>query len=41
MSYMTRLKLWFTGILVLCVFIGYFLLNMEFVQKKIFEVMRC
>ena len=38
MSFKTKLKLWFTGVLVLCVFIGYFLLNMEFVQKKIFDV---
>ena len=37
MSFKTKLKLWFTGVLVLCVFIGYFLLNMEFVQKKIFD----
>ena len=37
MSFMTKLKLWFTVILALCAFIGYFLLNMEFVQKKIFD----
>ena len=35
---MTKLKLWFTGILILSTFIVYFLLNMEFVQKKIFDV---
>lgn len=38
MSFMTKIKLWFTGILTLCVLIGYFLLNTEFVQKKIFDV---
>lgn len=37
MSFKTKLKLWFTGVLVLCLSIGYFLLNMEFVQKKIFD----
>ena len=37
MSFNTKLKLWFTGVLALCLFIGYFLLNMEFVQKKIFD----
>lgn len=35
---MTKLKLWFTGILILSAFIVYFLLNMEFVQKKVFDV---
>ena len=38
MNFMTKLKLWFTGILILSTFIVYFLLNMEFVQKKIFDV---
>ena len=38
MSFITKIKLWFIGILTLCVLIGYLLLNMEFVQKKIFDV---
>ena len=38
MSFMTKLKLWLVGLSVIGVFIGYFLLNMEFVQKKIFDV---
>ena len=38
MNFMTKLKLWFTGILILSTFIVYFLLNMEFVQKKVFDV---
>ena len=38
MSFKTKIKLWFIGVLTLCVLIGYFLLNMELVQKKIFDV---
>ena len=38
MSFKTKLKLWFTAIMTLIVVIAYFLLNMEFVQKKIFDV---
>ena len=38
MSFITKIKLWFIGILTLCVLIGYFLLNMELVQKKLFDV---
>lgn len=38
MSFMTKIKLWFTCILALCTFIVYFLLNMEFIQKKLFDV---
>ena len=38
MSFMTKLKLWLVGLSVIGVFIGYFLLNMESVQKKIFDV---
>ena len=38
MSFMTKIKLWFIGILTLCVLIGYFVLNTEFVQKKLFDV---
>ena len=38
MSFKTKLKRWFTGVLALCLLIVYFLLNMEFVQKKVFDV---
>ena len=38
MSFKTKLKLWFTAIVTLTAVIAYFLLNMEFVQKKIFDV---
>ena len=38
MALKTKIKLWLIGISVSLVFIAYFLLNMEFVQKKIFDV---
>lgn len=38
MSFNTKPKLWFTGVSALCLFIGFILLNMAFVQKKIFDV---
>ena len=38
MTLKTKLKLWFITIMALIAVIAYFLLNMEFVQKKIFDV---
>ena len=38
MTLRTKIKLWFVLISVILVSIAYFLLNMEFVQKKIFDV---
>lgn len=38
MTFKTKLKLWFTLICTVAVVLGYLLLNMEFVQKKIFDV---
>lgn len=38
MSFKTKLKLWFTAIVTLIAVIAYFLLNMEFIQKKIFDI---
>lgn len=38
MSLKTKLKLYFTLFMVIVAVIGYFILNMEFVQKKIFDV---
>lgn len=38
MTLRTKIKLWFVFISVILVTIAYFLLNMEFVQKKIFDV---
>lgn len=38
MTFKTKLKLWFTLICSILVLIGYLLLNMEFVQKKLFDV---
>ena len=38
MALKTKIKLWLIGISVSLVFIAYGLLNMEFVQKKIFDI---
>lgn len=38
MSFMAKLKLWFIVIVVILTICIYFLLNMEFVQKKLFDV---
>lgn len=38
MSLRTKTKLWFILVMTLIVVIVYFLLNMEFIQKKIFDI---
>lgn len=34
----TKIKLWFTFVILILGVISYFLLNMEFIQKKIFDI---
>lgn len=38
MSLKTKMKLWFLLVMTLIAVIAYFLLNMEFIQKKIFDI---
>lgn len=38
MNLRTKIKLWFIFVITLIAVIAYFLLNMEFVQKKIFDI---
>ena len=38
MTLKTKIKLWFVFIMAILTVIAYFVLNMEFVQKKIFDV---
>ena len=38
MQFKTKLKLWFVVIVSIITVLSYFILNMEFVQKKIFDV---
>ena len=38
MTLKTKIKLWFVFIIAILAVIAYFVLNMEFVQKKIFDV---
>ena len=38
MQFKTKLKLWFVTIVSILTVLSYFILNMEFVQKRIFDV---
>ena len=38
MQFKTKLKLWFVAIISIIVVVIYFILNMEFVQKKLFDI---
>ena len=38
MQFKTKLNLWFITIVSIIVLLSYFILNMEFVQKKLFDV---